>query len=159
MSIRRGSGPVKQINQRLGDRSEVQVGRRDLAPALAVAGYPKKRTNVHQEVDRNTLAHDCEMTEIDRQINQLRAELREIDEAVLQQAEVNGKRPGPHNRHDILNRFPQARDECAAAFNSLRSAVLSTTQDPVEATRLVKQAKAPGSEMEEIARPARDLVG
>jgi hypothetical protein len=111
---------------------------------ITMDSLPGRRNSIQQaafaEANGYFLSGRARLTEIDFEIGELKTQMHQIDLAVLEKAEMDNKKPGPSNRRDILNVFPLAQEECNDALSSLRSAILSTTQDPVEATRLVRQA-------------------
>jgi hypothetical protein len=87
---------------------------------VVIDSFPPRRSNLQEEVYQQWLMARSALTEIDRSLGELGAQMREIDQTMLAWAERSGLRPGPMNRFDILTAFPAACKECRDAFAELK---------------------------------------
>jgi hypothetical protein len=137
-------GRKKQINAQmeslLGDRRALIT---EIRQRKAVAaGFPGRRNSDQQAFVMGIHELESGLASLDRDIDELKANARAVDEAVLEQAERLGTRVGPNNRRDILNIYPAVQMECRASFEEVRSAVTA------------RAARLQGSTPEEVFRNA-----
>ena len=89
---------------------------------LATYPPPRRMNNLQREDFLLCQRTKDELRAVEKDIRDYEAQAQRVDEAVLVQAEVQGKRPGLNHRRDILMAYPQAQQELYRTFRELKTA-------------------------------------
>lgn len=109
------------LDQR-NQRREIEATARNIKIEMdSYSPYRNRWNNLQKQVYQHWLAMRAELTEVDRRIEMLQSQIREVDETALAREAADGKRSVPSNRRDILSVYPTAQRECRSAFETLKS--------------------------------------
>lgn len=132
------------LHQARAYRGEVDASVRNLR--ITVDGFGPRHSNYQKaafaSLNADLLAMRRELAEVDRRIEALEADRREVDEQALAEAASAGRRPGPTNRVDLLAALPAATRECRQAFSALRDAAASAGGSARAPGQVVREANA-----------------
>ena len=126
------------INRGMAARGAADYTVRQLHAEVDGMPGPYRRNNIQQGVYQSWLYARNQLAAIDREVEEYRAQSREVDEAALARAQALGKRPASTSRFDILTVFPDVERQCNEAFDRLRSSV-SDAGGPQEVDRLLRE--------------------
>jgi hypothetical protein len=141
-------------------RPEIEAYVRQLR--IEIDSYPARRTGPQEVVYQEWLNARRRLTELDRQLELLRARMREIDEQALGLTARNTKRIIPGNRRDIQVVYPAVQRECLEAFRELKAAVEEYgKQEGLSREQVIRQAMpslGPPGEVEDRYGPTQEFL-
>ncbi len=118
------------ILQKDQERANMNARIRDMNSMIA--DFPQNRRWWIMEQDfffKQKLALDRELTDLDRQLNNLKFQERQMFEEELQQAQANGKAVKPFNREAILNDLQRLNRESNKAVDELKSSIETAARE------------------------------
>ena len=94
-----------------------------------VDGLPRRRTNLQEAVYQEWLGWRDELAQTDRNLAEMKLQMRELDERAVREAEQSGAPLKNLNRKDILQEFQRLDRESYQAFVALRDVLSQSAQE------------------------------